>query len=188
MIMCACYLWVKAKQYPYFQLRVRATLFSFRLIDFIVHFFFSLVKGSWEFFSVYTLIYSYSAYIHIYSFFYNDFSRSHSTQINDKSLLSLSPEFQPQLQKIKLFPACSSRRGTTPFSNKQGSSTVIYSWDRIKDIFAIWRKHSVTMGLFWKFKRWHPGCISRTRFVFQTQWLYSSIWQRQMQQDALFPA
>lgn len=45
-------------------------------------------------------------------------------------------------------------------------------WDRIKDIFAIWRKHSVTMGLFWKLKRWHPQCVSRTRFVFHIQWPY----------------
>lgn len=114
-------------------------------------------------FSIYYYILVFSLYVYILLLLHD---LSHSTQIKYKSLLSLSPEFHPQLQKIKLFPACSSRKGTSPSSNIHGQSTVINLWDRIKDIFAIWRKHYVTMGLFWKFKRWHPGCVRRTRSFF----------------------
>lgn len=109
MFICVCFLWAKAKQYSYFQLWVRAAFFSFRLIDFYCAFHFPCKRELQVLFRIYSYILVFSTYTCILLLLY-DLSSSHSTQINDKNLLNLCPEFHPQLQKIKLFPACSSRK------------------------------------------------------------------------------
>lgn len=108
MFICACFLWDKAKQYSYFQLWVRAALFSFRLIDFYCAFHFPCEMKLWVLFSIRSYIFMFDTYTYILLLLQYDLSSSHSTQTNNKNLLNSGPEFHPQLQKIKLFPACSS--------------------------------------------------------------------------------